>query len=280
MSLIITAGLGLKPEHFEEAFASNASGLWFEVHPENYFIPGGPRLKWLQQIRTQHPISLHGVGLSLAADATPNLNYLKQLKTLIEEIQPILVSEHLAWSMWQNIYYPDLLPIPRTNQALQRIIDNIERTQAFLKRTIAIENPSHYLQLPHDWDEIDFLKEIAKRSGCNLLLDVNNVYVSAHNLNYNPFDYIHRFPAQYISEIHLAGHSNDPNLGKGLLIDSHDTPINQAVWDLYFSLINHIGPRPTLIERDGNLPSFGSLLNERDIAHSKLCAPTTEEALS
>lgn len=280
MSLMITAGLGLKPEHFEDAFTSKALGLWFEVHPENYFIPGGPKLKWLQQIRTKHPISLHGVGLSLASDATPNLNYLKQLKILIEEIQPVFVSEHLAWSTWQNVYYPDLLPIPRTKEALQRIVDNIERTQTFLKRTIAIENPSHYLQLPHDCDEIDFLKEIAQRSGCNLLLDINNVYVSAHNLNYNPFDYINRFPTQYISEIHLAGHSNDPNLGEGLLIDSHDAPIDQAVWDLYFALIQHIGPRPTLIERDGNLPSFNALLNERDIAHSKLCAPTTEGVLS
>ncbi|PWB34156.1 DUF692 domain-containing protein [Pseudomonas sp. SDI] len=265
------AGLGLKAEHYAQALACDAVGLWFEVHPENYMV-GGPRLAWLERMAECHPLSLHGVALSLAADREPDSAHLQRLRALIERVQPVLVSEHLAWSSWRGQYHPDLLPFPRSNQALRRITDNIQRTQEALGRCIAIENPSHYLQLDgHDWDEIEFLGELTRRTGCRLLLDVNNVHVSAHNLGFSATDYLDRFPAAAISEVHLAGHSHDDQ--GALLIDSHDSAIAEPVWALYRHLIARVGPRPTLIERDGNLPAFTDLLAERAIAQVTLEPP-------
>ena len=257
------AGLGLKPAHFEAALESKAPGLWFELHPENYLVDGGPRLAWLDALRQAHPLSLHGVSLSLAGDAPP-VSQLADLQRLVNRVQPALVSEHLAWSSWKGVYLPDLLPFPRTQEALRRISANIDAVQSALGRTIAIENPSHYLHLPgHDWDEIDFLGELMQRTGCGLLLDVNNVEVSAHNLGYCPRSYLDRVPAAAIQEIHLAGYSHDPLLGPSLWIDSHDTPVSPAVWQLYQRLIDRIGTRPTLIERDGQVPEFEVLMVER-----------------
>jgi uncharacterized protein (UPF0276 family) len=262
------AGIGLKAEHYAQALACNDDGLWFEVHPENYMV-GGPRLAWLMRIAERHPLSLHGVALSLAADADPDPLHLQRLRTLIDQVQPALVSEHLAWSTWRGHYPPDLLPFPRSNAALERIAGNIQRTQDALGRCISIENPSHYLQLEgHDWDEIDFLGELARLTGCGLLLDVNNVQVSAHNLGFCATDYLDRFPAQAIIEVHLAGYSVDDQ--GSLLIDSHDAAIAEPVWALYQQLIARIGQRPTLIERDGNLPPFSELLAERAKAQSTL----------
>ncbi|MFR0687882.1 DUF692 domain-containing protein [Enterobacterales bacterium AE_CKDN230030158-1A_HGKHYDSX7] len=262
------AGLGLKAEHYAQALACAAQGLWFEVHPENYMV-GGPRLAWLERIAERHPLSLHGVSLSLAADAPPDKAHLQRLRTLVERVQPELISEHLAWSTWRGQYLPDLLPFPRSHAALARIVENIQRTQEALGRRIAIENPSHYLHLEgHDWDEIDFLTELALRTGCGLLLDVNNVHVSAHNLGFAAERYLDRFPAAAILEIHLAGHSRDE--GGELLIDTHDAPIAEPVWALYQHLIRRIGPRPTLIERDDHLPAFDDLLAERDTAQATL----------
>lgn len=271
MTTILTAGLSLKPQHYEAAQASRADGLWFEVHPENYLVAGGPRLAWLEAIRAQHPISLHGVALSLAADCAPDTLHLERLAQLAHRTEPALVSEHLAWSAWRGAYHPDLLPFPRTGEALSCIASNICITQEALGRRIAIENPSHYLQIDgHAWDEIDFLTELTRRSGCGLLLDVSNVYVSARNLGYCAEEYIDRFPVESLMEIHLAGHTPDPKLGAALLIDSHDAPIAPAVWALYERLIARLGPHPTLIERDDNLPNFSELLAERDIAHAFL----------
>ena len=257
------AGLGLKPAHFEAALESKAPGLWFELHPENYLVDGGPRLAWLDALRQAHPLSLHGVSMSLAGDAPP-VSQLADLQRLVHRVQPALVSEHLAWSSWKGVYLPDLLPFPRTQEALRRISANIDAMQSALGRTIAIENPSHYLHLPgHDWDEIDFLGELVRRTGCGLLLDVNNVEVSAHNLGYCPHTYLDRVPAAAIQEIHLAGYSHDPLLGGALWVDSHDTPVSPAVWQLYQRLIDRIGTRPTLIERDGQVPEFEVLMAER-----------------
>lgn len=262
------AGLGLKAEHYAQALNCDARGLWFEVHPENYMV-GGPRLAWLERIAERHPLSLHGVSLSLAADAAPDEAHLLRLRGLVERVQPVLISEHLAWSAWRGQYLPDLLPFPRSHAALARITENIQRTQQALGRRIAIENPSHYLHLDgHDWDEIDFLTELALRTGCGLLLDINNVHVSAHNLGFDARRYLDRFPAAAILEIHLAGHSHDES--SALLIDSHDAPIDESVWALYQHLIQRIGPRPTLIERDDHIPAFGDLLAERDIAQAIL----------
>ena len=273
------AGLGLKPQHYDAALACSTAGLWFEVHPENYMVAGGPRLAWLEAIRGKHPVSLHGVALSLAADAEPDAAHLKRLVELARRVEPALISEHLAWSTWRGAYHPDLLPFPRTNEALARITDNVSRTQDALQRRIAIENPSHYLKLDgHEWSETEFLQELARRTGCGLLLDVNNVYVSARNMGYSAEDYLDDFPGRQVMEIHLAGHAPDPNLGEALLVDSHDAPVAAEVWALYERLIRRIGARPTLIERDDNLPEFGVMLAERDRAAAILRDPLAEAA--
>ncbi|MBU2286044.1 MAG: DUF692 domain-containing protein, partial [Gammaproteobacteria bacterium] len=263
--------VGLKAEHYDAAAAARADGLWFEVHPENYLVDGGPRIGWLETVRSRHPVSLHGVSLSLAGAAEPDAAHLARLAALVRRIEPALVSEHLAWSAWNGRHFPDLLPFPRTTEALHRIATNIDRTQAALKTSIAIENPSHYLRFDgHEWDEIDFLRELARRTGCTLLLDINNVHVSACNLGHSASDWLARFPETLVSEIHLAGHSADPELGDSLLIDSHDAPIAPAVWRLYRDFIERAGARPTLIERDGNVPAFDELMAERDQADATL----------
>jgi uncharacterized protein (UPF0276 family) len=263
------AGISLKPEHFGEADAARAAGLWFEVHAENYMVDGGPRIGWLERIRASHPVSLHGVGLSLAGDAPLDARHLARLAALAQRIEPMLVSEHLAWSVQGGSYLPDLLPFPRSHEALARIADNVDRLQCALGRRIAVENPSHYLRLEgYAWDETDFLAELCRRSGCGLLLDLNNIHVSAHNLGFDAVDYLSRLPLDQVMEIHLAGHSRDPMLGDALLIDSHDAPVAPAVWSLYETFIAQAGPRPTLIERDAELPSFDELMAERAQAHA------------
>lgn len=272
------AGLGLKPAHYDEAQRARMPGLWFEVHPENYMVDGGPRLAWLETIRGHHPISLHGVALSLAAAAPPDEAHLLRLKTLAQRVQPALVSEHLAWSAWRGHYLPDLLPFPRTHEALTRIAANIERTQEVLCRPIAIENPAHYLTIEgHDWSETDFIRELCVRTGCGLLLDVNNVYVSARNVGIDALTYVDAVPADCIMEIHLAGHSLDADASPALVIDSHDTDVDDAVWALYRHVIGRVGPRPTLIERDDNIPAFELLRVERELAQAMLDSATQRD---
>jgi len=269
----LTAGLGLKPQHYADALHCRAPGLWWEVHPENYMADGGPRMAWLQAIRAQHPVALHGVSLSLAADAPPDESHLARLAALVQRIEPMLVSEHLAWSAWRGQYWPDLLPFPRSTAALHRIAGNIARTQDVLGRPIAIENPTHYLHLDgHEWAEPEFLAELVRRTGCALLLDVNNVHVSANNLGTSAEAYLDAFPLHAVAEIHLAGHHADPVHGNALLIDSHDAPVAPAVWALYARVIARTGPLPTLIERDDQLPGFDELLAERNQAHGMLTA--------
>jgi len=270
------AGLGLKPEHFDAALSCAAADLWFEVHPENYMMDGGPRLAWLDAVRSRHPLALHGVSLSLAGPDAPDPAHLRRLARLVERIEPMLVSEHLAWSRSGGSYFPDLLPAPRTGDTLRRLAANISLTQDALKRRIVLENPSHYLRMDiHEWSEPDFLRELVRRTGCGLLVDVNNVYVSAANLGMDAAAYLERLPAEAIEEIHLAGHSEDGNL-PGLLIDSHDAAVAAPVWELYRGLVARIGARPTLIERDGRLPAFGELLAERGIAQDILAANELE----
>jgi uncharacterized protein (UPF0276 family) len=275
----LRAGMGLKPQHYAEALAAPAGGLWFEVHPENYMVEGGPRLRWLEAVRSRHPLSLHGVGLSLAADAPPDEAHLARFAALARRLEPALVSEHLAWSSLPGACFPDLLPFPRTGEALARIVDNVQRVQDALGRRLAIENPSHYLALEgHAWDEIDFLSELARRTGCGLLLDVNNVFVSARNLGGSAQAYLDAFPGESVMEVHLAGHAPDPELGAALLVDSHDAPVAPEVWALYERLVARIGPRPTLIERDGNLPAYADLYAECAKAEAVLRAPLAEAA--
>jgi uncharacterized protein (UPF0276 family) len=268
-----TAGVSLKPQQYPEALAASAAGLWFEVHPENYMCDGGPRLAWLEAIRERHPLSLHGVGLSLAADEDPASGHLAALKRLADRFEPFVVSEHLAWSHRRGVYHPDLLPFPRSRAAMDRIVSNVGRTQDALGRAILIENPSLYLALKgHEMGEVEFLSELARRSGCGLLVDVNNVYVSANNLGFCAEAYLDAVPAEAIGEVHLAGHAPDAQVGASLLIDTHGEPVSAPVWALYERLLRRVGPRPTLIERDDNIPAFSELIAERDIARGLMAA--------
>ena len=267
--MTLAAGVGFKAEHFEEALATPAAGLWFEVHAENYMVNGGPRLAMLETVRSERPLSLHGVGMSLAGAVPPDADHLARLKLLVDRFEPELVSEHLAWSRLDGRCFPDLLPVPRTNEALARLADNIGRVQDVLGRSIMIENPSHYLALrDHQWSETSFLAELARRTGCGLLIDVNNVAVGAHNLGYDPAAWLEAIPAKLVGEVHLAGHSLDKE--GTLLIDSHDAAVSDDVWRLYDDFIARIGARPTLIERDGNLPPFAELMAERQRAQDAL----------
>jgi uncharacterized protein (UPF0276 family) len=268
---VLTAGLGLKADHYPEALACRAPGLWFEVHAENYLAEGGPRLAWLEAIREAHPLSLHGVSLSLAGVEPPDERTLSGLAALVRRFEPALVSEHLAWSRRGPHYLPDLLPFPRSDEALATVCLHVEQVQERLGRTIALENPSHYLALDgHDWSEIDFLAEIARRTGCGLLLDIANVHVSARNTGLAAEAYVDAFPTERVVEIHLAGHRPDARLGDCLLVDSHDAPVADPVWALFQRFVERAGPRPTLIERDAELPPFAELLRERNRAHERL----------
>ncbi|ESQ79756.1 DUF692 domain-containing protein [Asticcacaulis sp. YBE204] len=265
-----TAGIGLKPEHYADAADDRRDGLWFEVHPENYMVDGGPRLAWLERIRACHPLSLHGVGMSLAADERPDTGHLGALKRLIDRFQPFVVSEHLAWSKRRGTYAPDLLPFPRTRAALDRIARNIDQAQSVLKVRLLIENPSLYMPLSgHEMDEVEFLTALVQSTGCGLLVDVNNACISGYNLEYDAAQYLDRLPAKAIGEIHLAGHDADPGRSR-MLIDTHASPVSEGVWCLYDRLIRRIGPRPTLIERDDHIPAYDVLMTERDRAHRRL----------
>ena len=275
-----TAGLSFKPVHFDQAMACPVAGLWFEVHAENYMVEGGPRLAMLHALRQRFALSFHGVGLSLAGVDAPDRDHLTRFKRLIDRFEPFLVSEHLAWSRHGNVCFPDLLPFPRTNEALAIIGRNIDITQEALGRQILIENPSLYLQLEgHEWPESLFLGELVRRTGCGLLIDVNNVFVSASNLDFNPFSYLDALPRGAIGEIHLAGHREDPRLGRSLLIDSHDAPISEDVWQLYDWLLARCGADrpPTLIERDDEIPEFEVLLAERERATAMMAGSWKEK---
>lgn len=274
--MVPTAGLGFKPVHFEPAMACSAAGLWFEVHAENYMVDGGPRLAMLEALRQKFPLSIHGVGLSLAGVEEPDREHLGRLKRLSERFEPFLLSEHLAWSRHAGTSFPDLLPFPRTDEALAIIARNIDIAQNILGRKILIENPSLYLQLDgHDWTESEFLAALVQRTGCGLLLDINNVFVSANNIGFDPVSYLEALPQHAIGEIHLAGHRSDPQLGQSLLIDSHDAPISEEVWQLYDWLLAHCGSNcpPTLIERDDEIPEFDVLLAERERASAMMGHP-------
>jgi len=265
--------LGFKPDYYEEALASPAEGLWFEVHAENYMVDGGARLAMLDALRDARPLSIHGVGLSLAGSERPNPQHLDKFRSLVDRSQPTLVSEHLAWSRHGETCFPDLLPFPRSREALMLIARNIDIVQNAIGRQLLVENPSLYLTLPgHELGETEFLAELARLTGCGLLIDVNNIFVSANNLGFDPHDYIDALALEPIGEIHLAGHSLDPKLGAELLIDSHDMPVSEPVWALFRYLLERSGPVPTLIERDGNLPAFAELMAERDRAAAELAA--------
>jgi uncharacterized protein (UPF0276 family) len=275
----MTAGLGFKLEHLDEALTARNPGLWFEVHAENYMVDGGPRLRALVALAERFPISLHGVGLSLASVEPPAPDHLRRLRALVDLIAPAAVSDHLAWQKWEGAHHSDFLPFPRTRQALDITAANVARVQDALGRAIMVENPSLYVDLSgHEMDEAGFLAELATRTGCGLLVDVNNIFVSASNLRFSAEARIDAIPAGIVGEIHLAGHRPDPDPASGLLIDSHDAPVSDPVWQLYQRLIARIGARPTLIERDDDIPPFAELMVERDRAHDLLVAQEKVDA--
>ena len=255
------AGVGLRPEHIRHAISWPIQELWFEVPAEDYLVggPGDPAL--LEELRhAGHEISLHGAGMSLAGTAEPDPERLAALKRIVDHLEPVLVSEHLSWSRLDGRCLPDVLPVPRTNEVLVRCARNIGRVQDLLGRQILIENPPHYVDLrDHSWTETSFLSELSRRSGCGLLVDVNNVAVGAHNTGFMASEWLDAIAAGRVGEIHLAGHSLDPE--GTLLINSHDAPVSDEVWQLYQRLVDRIGPQPTVIE--GDVLPFATLMRDR-----------------
>ncbi|MEM8878347.1 MAG: DUF692 domain-containing protein [Pseudomonadota bacterium] len=259
------AGVGLKGEHVAEILQDpDQPAGWFEVHAENYMGAGGPPHARLTAIRERYPLSVHGVGLSIGAEQGLDLHHVDRLKQVVDRYQPGLVSEHLAWSTHDGHYLSDLLPLPYTKAVLDRVVEHISRVQDSLGRQILLENPSTYVAFEDsEFAEVDFIAEIAKQSGCGLLLDVNNVFVSATNHGYSAEDYLDAFPTRHVGEVHLAGHAEDvDDEGSPLLIDSHDRPVIDPVWALYDRLIGRTGPLPTLIEWDDDVPAWPELADE------------------
>ena len=258
------AGLGLKHEHFMEVLETSPDIGFFEVHAENYMVAGGPFHHYLGLIREQYPLSLHGVGLSIGGEGPLDREHLARLAALIERYQPHSFSEHLAWSSHGPVFLNDLLPLAYDSATLQRVCEHVDQVQSTLKRAMLLENPSTYLQFQRSTlDETDFISEVIRRTGCGLLLDVNNVYVSCINHRRDPLAYLDALPLHAVGEIHLAGFAEDTDsLGDRLLIDDHGAPIDNAVWQLYEKVLKHVGSVATLIERDNQVPAFGVLLAE------------------
>ena len=255
------AGLGLKTEHFREVLGSQPDIGFFEVHAENYMVAGGPFHHYLGLIREQYPLSLHGVGLSIGAEGPLDTQHLQRLASLIERYQPHAFSEHLAWSSHGPVFLNDLLPLAYDTPTLNRVCEHIDQVQTTLKRPMLLENPATYLAFERSTiDEADFIREVINRTGCGLLLDVNNVYVSSINHQRDPLAYIDALPLHAVGELHLAGFAEDTDsLGDRLLIDDHGAPIDNAVWALYRQVLERVGPVATLIERDNQLPVFNVL---------------------
>lgn len=262
------AGIGLKPEHFREVLAQRPDIGFFEVHAENYMVAGGPFHHFLGRIREHYPLSLHGVGLSIGADAPLDDTHLDRLHALIRRYQPASFSEHLAWSSHGENFLNDLLPLPYNQATLDRVCEHIDQVQQRLCCRMLLENPATYVEFEAStMDETDFISALIKRTGCGLLLDVNNVHVSCVNHGRDALDYINRLPLHAVGEIHLAGFAADQDAaGAPLLIDSHGAPVDDAVWGLYAAVIARLGAMPSLLERDNDLPSLDALLAEAGLA--------------
>ena len=265
------AGIGLRHPHVASFLKSPPRVGWIEVHSENYFGPGGPRLAALDAIRRDFPLSCHGVGLSLGSAEGLDLEHLGKLGRMIERYQPALVSEHLAWSVTGGIYLNDLLPLPYNEASLDIVCRNVDRTQDFLGRQILVENASAYLTVAGaTMPEAAFLGEVVRRTGCGVLLDVNNIHVSATNCGLDPGKYLDAIPAAAVGEIHLAGHARRAIGNRPFLIDDHGSRVDPVVWHLFEQALNRFGPVPTLIEWDTRIPPIGVLLAEADAATVRL----------
>jgi uncharacterized protein len=277
----LSAGVGFKAEHFDAILASRPELGFFEVHAENYMGAGGPPHRRLEAIRALYPLSLHGVGLSIGSPGPLDAAHLARLVNVARRYQPAAVSEHLAWSTHGGAFFNDLLPLPYTDETLDRVCEHVEIVQTALKRPILLENPSTYVAFAETTiGETEFLAEIVRRTGCGLLLDVNNVFVRAANHGFDPYRYLADFPFAAVGEVHLAGYADDADdAGLPLLVDAHDSPVREAVWTLYAQAIRRLGPTPTLVEWDNDLPTWPELLAEaRRAEHAMAAALMPEEA--
>lgn len=268
MTLNQLIGIGLRHPHYHEVIDSQPDIGWFEVHSENFFHLGGPSLNNLKTIRTSYPISLHGVGLSLGSADKLDTAHLKKIKKLIQEINPFLVSEHLSWGKINNTFLPDLLPLPYTQESLHIICQHIQQTQDYLQREILIENPSSYLEYQDsELAEADFLVKLCQKSGAKLLLDINNIFVSAHNHQWDAKKYIDSIPSDLVKELHLAGHSHKAlSEQKIIKVDTHNDKVCDDVWILYDYALSKFGATHTLIEWDTDIPELVVLLSEAEKA--------------
>jgi len=279
-SLPHRAGAGFKPEHFADILAAPQPIGFFEVHAENYMGAGGPPHAQLGRLREDYALSIHGVGLSIGSMQPLDDDHLARLKVLCDRYQPESFSEHLAWSTHDSVFLNDLLPLPYTEETLARVVEHVDQVQTALGRQMLLENPATYLLFAESTiEETAFLAEVVQRTGCGLLLDVNNVFVAATNHNLDPQAYIARFPLEAVREIHLSGHSESvDDLGAPLLIDSHDTPVKDPVWTLYQTVLSRIGPVASLIEWDNDVPVWPVLRAEAISAQRLLDAAARKRA--
>ncbi len=269
LPLIQRAGAGLKGHHAQDILGGSHQVAWFEAHAENYMVAGGPRSDFLANIRERFPISLHGVAASLGGSGSPDPDHFRRFRGLVDRIDPIFVSEHLAWSSHAGIYHNDLLPVRYDEPTLVRTAAHVEQFQDVIGRTVLIENPSTYVSFDRcSYGEAGFIAELARRTGCGLLLDVNNLFVSATNHGWDIHEYIAQFPLARVQQIHVAGHGVDTDDdGTPLLIDSHDRPVAVAVWDLLDMVLDCTGPLPVLVEWDDPVPSWAQL--EAEVAKAQ-----------
>lgn len=269
-------GLGLRTDHYETIINEKPAVDWFEIITENYLVPGGKPLYYLNKIREDYPIVMHGVSLSIGSQDPIDWNYLKAVKTLADHIQPNWISDHLCWTGVQGKNTHDLLPLPYTEKTIDHVVNRLQQVQDFLGRRILIENVSSYVTYKESsLSEWEFIKEITQRADCLILLDVNNIYVSSINHEFNPMDYITAIPSHRIYQIHLAGHSNRGNY----MIDTHDHDIIDSVWNLYAKTLDHHGMISTMIERDDNIPPLSELLIELNHA-KKIAAAMKQEVMA
>jgi len=267
----VKAGIGLRFRHHQPVLDTRPAVAWFEVHTENY-MGGGTAPQYLDAIRHDYPISLHGVGLSLGSAEGLDAAHLARVRSVVERVEPGLVSEHLAWSVAGGTYLADLLPLPMTEEALSVVCRHVDEVQAHLKRRILVENPSTYLRFSHSTiPEWEFLAQVAQLTGCGILCDVNNIYVSSCNHGWNPMTYLDALPPAAIGEIHLAGHSvRQFEHGQTLRIDDHGSRVAPEVWALYYEALKLFGPVPTLIEWDTGVPPIEILMEEAALAEAAL----------
>jgi hypothetical protein len=263
MSALTGFGLGLRTEHYRDFTDHTPRVDWLEVISENYMVPGGKPLHYLDTIRRDHPMVMHGVSLSIGSSDALNLDYLRDLKALADRIQPAWISDHLCWTGVDHHNLHDLLPMPYTEEALKHLVLRVSRVQEFLGRRLLLENVSSYVAFAGDeMSEWEFIAELAKRADCELLLDVNNVYVSSRNHGFDPQRFIDAMPRERVRQIHLAGHEDNGTH----VVDTHNHPVCDAVWDLYGYTVRRLGAVPTMIERDDNIPALDELLAELDVA--------------